>query len=191
MENMRRNLIELTTELRQREAEAQAVLKGVVEGVFAVDASRTIRYANPQAARMLGLESSEVVGRFCGDVLRPIGPDGVRPCETDCPILRARADGSGRATEVLERADGTRRTVVITSARVRRRDAGPGDARRDGGRGRATRARLRAGPISRMSSARRSPRSWHRSSCCTTVSGTCPRTSCSRWWLRCSEARCG
>ena len=116
LENMRRNLIELTTELRQREAEAQAVLKGVVEGVFAVDASRTVRYANPQAARMLGLEPSEVVGRFCGDVLRPIGPDGVRPCETDCPILRARADGSGRATEVLERADGTRRTVVITSA---------------------------------------------------------------------------
>ena len=116
LENMRRNLIGLTTELRQREAEAQAVLKGVVEGVFAVDASRTLRYANPQAARMLGLEPGEIVGRFCGDVLRPIGPDGIRPCETDCPILRARADGSGRATEVLERADGSRRTVVITSA---------------------------------------------------------------------------
>jgi len=116
LENMRRNLIELTTELRQREAEAQAVLKGVVEGVFAVDASRTIRYANPQAARMLGVEPGEIVGRFCGDVLRPMGPDGVRPCETDCPILRARVDGSGRATEVLERSDDTRRTVVITSA---------------------------------------------------------------------------
>jgi len=116
LENMRGNLIDLTTELRQREAEAQAVLKGVVEGVFAVDASRTVRYANPQAARMLGVEPGDIVGRFCGDVLRPIGPDGVRPCETDCPILRARADGSGRATEVLERADGTRRTVVITSA---------------------------------------------------------------------------
>ena len=116
MENMRRNLVELTTELRQREAEAQAVLTGVVEGVFAVDAARIIRYVNPQAARMLGVEPGEVVGRFCGDVLRPIGPDGKRPCETDCPILRARADGSGRATEVLERADGSRRTVVITSA---------------------------------------------------------------------------
>src|SRR5688572_2022968 len=103
LENMRGNLIDLTTELRQREAEAQAVLKGVVEGVFAVDASRTVRYANPQTARMLGVEPGDIVGRFCGDVLRPIGPDGVRPCETDCPILRARADG-------------TRRTVVITSA---------------------------------------------------------------------------
>jgi signal transduction histidine kinase len=116
MENMRRNLIELTTELRQREAEAQAVLAGVVEGVFAVDAARTIRYVNPQAARMLGVEPGEAIGRFCGDVLRPVGPDGKRPCETDCPILRARADGSGRATEELTRADGTRRTVVITSS---------------------------------------------------------------------------
>jgi signal transduction histidine kinase len=65
---------------------------------------------------MLGLEPSEVVGRFCGDVLRPVGPDGKRPCETNCPILRARADGSSRATETLQRADGSRRTVVITSA---------------------------------------------------------------------------
>jgi signal transduction histidine kinase len=116
LENMRRNLVELTTELRQREAEAQAVLKGVVEGVFAVDSTRTIRYANPQAARMLGVELEDMVGRFCGDVLHPIGPDGVRPCDTDCPILRAREGGSGRATEVLERPDGTHRTVVITSA---------------------------------------------------------------------------
>jgi signal transduction histidine kinase len=116
METMRRNLVELTTELRQREAEAQALLSGVVEGVFAVDSARVVRYVNPQAARMLGVEPSEVIGRFCGNVLRPIGPDGQRPCETDCPILRARTDGSGRATEVLECADGTRRTVVITSA---------------------------------------------------------------------------
>src|SRR4029434_8750564 len=79
MERMRGNLIELTTELRRREAEARAVLTGVVEGVFAVDASRTVRYANPQAARMLGREPGELVGRFCGDVLRPVGPDGKRP----------------------------------------------------------------------------------------------------------------
>jgi signal transduction histidine kinase len=67
---------------------------------------------------MLGVEPADLVGRFCGDVLRPVGPGGVRPCESDCPILRARTDGSGRATEVLERADGTRRTVVITSAQT-------------------------------------------------------------------------
>ena len=69
-----------------------------------------------KAAKDLGVELEDMVGRFCGDVLHPIGPDGVRPCDTDCPILRAREGGSGRATEVLERPDGTHRTVVITSA---------------------------------------------------------------------------
>ena len=51
---MRRNLLDLTTTLRQSEAQAQAVLQGVVEGVYAVDAERRIRYLNPQAAKMLG-----------------------------------------------------------------------------------------------------------------------------------------
>src|SRR5690606_31941954 len=37
MEQMRRNLVELTAELRRREHQAQAVLGGIVEGVYAVD----------------------------------------------------------------------------------------------------------------------------------------------------------
>ena len=40
MEDMRRNLVELTGTLRRREAEAQAVLGGIVEGVYAVDKNR-------------------------------------------------------------------------------------------------------------------------------------------------------
>src|SRR5882672_6789523 len=55
MEDMRHNLVELTGTLRRREAEAQAVLGGVVEGVYAVDKSRMIRYLNPQAARLLNV----------------------------------------------------------------------------------------------------------------------------------------
>jgi signal transduction histidine kinase len=116
MEDMRRNLIDVTATLRRREAEAQALLQGVVEGVFAVDEQRNVRYLNPQAARMLGVESATVVGRFCGDVLRPCGGDGQRPCETACPILAAREAGKSQATEVLETSSGARRTVVITSA---------------------------------------------------------------------------
>jgi signal transduction histidine kinase len=116
MEDMRRNLIDVTATLRRREAEAQALLQGVVEGVFAVDAQRNVRYLNPQAARMLGVEPAEAVGRFCGDVLRPCGADGQRPCETACPILAARQAGKSLATEVLETGSGARRTVVITSA---------------------------------------------------------------------------
>lgn len=117
LEDMRRNLVELTATLRQREAEAQAMLRGVVEGVFAVDANRTVRYLNPQAEQMLGVSASEALGRFCGDVLRPRGDTkGQRPCDFSCPILTARERGQGQSTEFLQRTPDSTRTVIITSA---------------------------------------------------------------------------
>jgi signal transduction histidine kinase len=117
IENMRDNLVQLTGELRRREAEAQAVLSGIVEGVYAVDKSRVIRYLNPQAARLLGVQAHEAIGRFCGDVLKPCVENGQRPCETRCPILRARIEGNAQATEQLNlNGNGAARTTIITSA---------------------------------------------------------------------------
>jgi signal transduction histidine kinase len=113
MEEMRRSLVELTGALRRREAEAQAVLSGIVEGVYAVDAQRRITYLNPQAEKLLGRDA---LGRFCGDVLKPCAQDGVRPCETSCPIVAARGAGSAQATERLTLGGERPRTVVITSA---------------------------------------------------------------------------
>ena len=54
LEEMRRRLLALTSELERREAEARAVLGGGVEGVLAVDGERRITYLNPQAERLLG-----------------------------------------------------------------------------------------------------------------------------------------
>jgi signal transduction histidine kinase len=117
IETMRDNLVQLTGELRRREAEAQAVLSGIVEGVYAVDKSRVIRYLNPQAERLLGVQAHEAIGRFCGDVLKPCAENGQRPCETRCPILRARIEGSAQATEQLNlNSNGAPRTTIITSA---------------------------------------------------------------------------
>ena len=117
LEDMRRHLVELTATLRRREADAQALLRGVVEGVYAVDFNRNVKYLNPQAERMLGVESGTAVGRFCGEVLKPCAmPDGARPCDTACPIVASREHGQAQATEFLQRADGARRTVIITSA---------------------------------------------------------------------------
>jgi len=122
MDDMRRNLVDVNAELRQREAEAQVVLEAVVEGVYAVDQERNIRYLNPQAARLLGVEAEEAIGRFCGDVLKPCAPPGApagtRPCGTTaCPILRARQGGSAQSVEQLQTRSGNRQTV-ITSSRV-------------------------------------------------------------------------
>jgi signal transduction histidine kinase len=118
MDDMRRNLVEPNSELRHREAEAQVVLEAVVEGVYAVDQERNIRYLNPQAARLLGVEAGEAIGKFCGDVLKPCGPNGTRPCTTTaCPILRARQAGGAQSVEQLQTSSGTRQTV-ITSSRI-------------------------------------------------------------------------
>src|SRR6202035_4375533 len=116
METMRRNLIDLTSTLRRREAEAQAVLSGIVEGVYAVDRNRLITYLNPQAARLLGVTPSQAVGRFCGEVLQPRDEDGRRPCDFRCPIVQARSAGSAKAVEHLGSPPGEPRTAVITSA---------------------------------------------------------------------------
>src|SRR4029077_975246 len=113
---MRRSLIELTSTLRRREAEARAVLGGIVEGVYAVDKNRIIRYLNPQAERLLGVSAAEAVGRFCGDVLKPREEDGRRPCDLHCPIVQARSAASARAVEQLGARPGDARTTVITSS---------------------------------------------------------------------------
>jgi signal transduction histidine kinase len=116
MEDMRRNLVDLTGTLRRREAEAQAVLGGIVEGVYAVDKNRTIRYLNPQAARLLNVTPEQAVGRFCGDVLKPRNEEGRRPCDNRCPILQARVDRSAKAIEHLNVSAAEARTTVITSS---------------------------------------------------------------------------
>ena len=116
MEDMRRNLVDLTGTLRRREAEAQAVLGGVVEGVYAVDKNRIIRYLNPQAARLLNVTTEQAVGQFCGDILKPRLEDGRRPCDFRCPILQARIERSAKAIEHLQVSNAEARTTVITSA---------------------------------------------------------------------------
>jgi signal transduction histidine kinase len=119
MEEMRRRLYGLTEELNRRQAESEAVLAGITEGVFAVDRDRRIRYLNPQAAALLGLDrerAAAALGRFCGDVLSPRGADGERPCDEACPIVHARFRGGARATEHLVLPSGERRAVVVASS---------------------------------------------------------------------------
>jgi signal transduction histidine kinase len=116
MDEMRSNLVDLTDTLRRREAEAQAVLGGVVEGVYAVDQERRIRYANAQVAALLGRQPGEIIGQFCGDVLHPGTPPAQRPCERDCPILAARHSPRSRVRETLLLRDGVTRSAIIVSA---------------------------------------------------------------------------
>jgi len=116
MDEMRQNLIELTARLRSREAEAQAVLSGVVEGVFVTDEQRTIVYANPQFTRSAPGAAGGAIGKFCGDVLHPHLASAERPCERNCPIVAARQGRPARAAEQLKGADGLLRSTIVVSA---------------------------------------------------------------------------
>jgi len=116
LEDMRRRLQRLTADLRRQQAESEAIVSSIVEGVFSVDRERRIRYVNPQMAALLGISPQEALARFCGDVLNPRAADGSRPCEEQCPIVHSRFRSGARATEHLVLPDGRRRTVVITSA---------------------------------------------------------------------------
>jgi signal transduction histidine kinase len=116
MDEMRQDLVELTSRLRLREAEARAIIEGVVEGVFVTDEQRQLRYANSQFLKVVQQPAEAVLGRFCGDVLYAgVAPDA-RPCAHDCPILGARSGGAARCAERLRLADGSTRQVVVTSA---------------------------------------------------------------------------
>ena len=116
MDEMRENLVELTRRLREGEAQARSVVEGVAEGVFVTDAARRIQQANGAFLQLVQQTSAEVAGRFCGDVLYPgVAPDG-RPCEDQCPILRARSGAAARCVERISRRDGTARSVLVTSA---------------------------------------------------------------------------
>ena len=117
LEDMRQQLNTLTNDLRRQQAEATAILGGIVEGVYTVDRERRIRYLNPQAATLLGIDPASAVGQFCGDVLRPLDQHGERPCVNNCPIIHARFRGTVRTVEHIQSSDGTRHTVIITSAR--------------------------------------------------------------------------
>jgi signal transduction histidine kinase len=116
MDEMRENLVELTRRLREGEAEARSVVEGVAEGVFATDAQRRIQQANASFLQLVQRPAGDVLGSFCGDILHPGVAPADRPCETGCPILRAREGSPARCLERTRRLDGTMRSVLVTSA---------------------------------------------------------------------------
>ncbi len=146
MEEMRRRLLQLTSELRRRQAEGEAILTGIVGGSLqrrprpphplsqppGRGPARRDGRRRPWAASAATCSARQGQGRRAA--VRGAAARSSTPASAAAP----------RATEHLLRPDGTRRTVVITSAPAGRGPAGPGAARRDRGRGRPPPARRRA-----------------------------------------------
>lgn len=114
LDSMRLNLLELSEREQARRRELDAILDGVDEGIIAIDAERRIQYANRRFGEMF--PSTGLVGEFCGDVLAPESMDGRRRCEVDCPLLRARQQGTAQSTERCTGGGRLRNLVIHSNA---------------------------------------------------------------------------
>ena len=93
------------------------LLDSTGEGIYGVDTEGRCSFINPAAARMLGYQPHEVLGRNMHALTHHTHADGGRYPEGDCPIFRAfRAGVPCRVdSEVLWRHDGTALAVEYTS----------------------------------------------------------------------------
>jgi len=94
------------------------ILDHLYDGVYFVDAQRSITYWNKGAERISGYDASQIVGHRCVDgVLRHVDEEGRRLCGRRCPLLRTMHDGAPREDHVfLHHADGHRIPVLVRAA---------------------------------------------------------------------------
>ncbi len=75
--------IQMEENLRQSAEKHQTLVQSLPSGVITVDSHFRVTEINAQGQKILGLSQEEVLGRFCGDVLR------AGACDGNCPIKSA------------------------------------------------------------------------------------------------------
>jgi PAS domain S-box-containing protein len=95
----------------------RAVLEATAEGIYAIDGQGRCTFINKSAARLLGYEPREVLGKNVHELIHHYRPDGSPYPEAECPILRAYRQGRGieQAADVFWRRDGTSFPVEFSS----------------------------------------------------------------------------
>ncbi len=103
--------------LRRRHA---SILDAAGEGVYGLDLDGRTTFVNPAAARMIGWEADELIGRRQHDVLHHHYSDGRSYRAEDCPIYAVLRDGKERQVsgEVFWRKDGTSFPVEYISTPI-------------------------------------------------------------------------
>lgn len=71
------------------------MFESAADGVHAVDAEQRIIFCNRAAARILGFEPEEILGRYCYDVIAGGDYLGQPFCRRDCPIVGSTKRGRG------------------------------------------------------------------------------------------------
>lgn len=110
-----------TRQALKAEAEYQLILGSAGEGIFGLDLSGRIIFANPAAARMLGYETDEIVFGNSHSLCHHTKTNGSHYPEEECPIYAAYKDGLVHhvSDEVFWRKDGTSFPVEYISTPAR------------------------------------------------------------------------
>lgn len=95
--------------LRQSQENQESLLDALAEGVMGLDKEGVTTFVNPAACRLLGYESSELVGRNNHHLLHHSHKDGRPYPQTECPISLVLTDGQPRQVEsdIFWRKDGS------------------------------------------------------------------------------------
>jgi len=96
------------------------ILDAAGEGIYGVNAEGKTTFVNPAAARMLGWESSELIGKGMHETVHHSHSDGAHYHDHDCPIYAAFRDGAVHqvSDEVFWRKDGSFFFVEYTSTPI-------------------------------------------------------------------------
>ena len=99
----------------------ELILNSVSEGIYGLDLDGNGTFINPAAAKMLGWDVSDLIGRPQHATLHHTRPDGAPYPQEECPIYAAFRDGAVHHVndEVYWRKDGASFPVEYTSTPIR------------------------------------------------------------------------
>ncbi|MEC9346722.1 MAG: sigma 54-interacting transcriptional regulator [Pseudomonadota bacterium] len=84
---------------REIERENRLILAAAGEGIYGVNVDGITTFVNPAAARMLGYDAAELVGRDMHTVIHHHKPDGTAYPNGECPIYNAFRQGSVKTVD--------------------------------------------------------------------------------------------
>jgi PAS domain S-box-containing protein len=100
---------ELEAQMERLRTEHALILNSIGEGVHWIDVDGRIKFENPAAAKMLGYEVSELIGKPAHSTMHHTRADGAAYLQSECPIYATLKDGAVRRVtdEVFWRKDGS------------------------------------------------------------------------------------
>ncbi len=107
--------------LKQLERKDALILQAAGEGIFGLDLEGHHTFVNPAAAKMLGYQPEELIGKPSHSLWHHTKADGQPYPKEDCPIYGAYKDGQVHHgdSEVFWRKDGTSFPAEYTSTPIR------------------------------------------------------------------------